>query len=251
MSKFEPNGERTKEAKKFVEDITGESFSGDFQESLKSGVLLCNLLNKIQSGTVPKIQTSNMAFKQMENIAAYVEGSRKLGVPDEYNFVTVDLFEAKNLNQVVQNILALKRARGMGFNKVSNKSDAKDMVEVYAEDQTTQAKSQKNIIGKDPKVIQNENEISRTGPGMMSGRHANTVAMYCPICTKSITSGAVNALGKAFHPNCFTCKKCDVKLSTAKYYEHEDQPYCDRCILIVRPIGSLKTATKEVKGFKF
>eukprot|EP01114_Cavostelium_apophysatum_P003229 TRINITY_DN13011_c0_g1_i1.p1 TRINITY_DN13011_c0_g1~~TRINITY_DN13011_c0_g1_i1.p1 ORF type:complete len:252 (+),score=71.74 TRINITY_DN13011_c0_g1_i1:95-850(+) len=249
-SKFDP--ERAKEAQQFVEDVTGEKFSGDFQESLKSGVLLCNMLNKIEPGTVPKIQTSNMPFKQMENIASYVQGSKKLGVPDEYNFVTVDLFEGKNLGQVVQNIIALKRARGHGFNKVVNKNEAPAQVDVMGtNDQTTDAKSQKNLISRDPKAMHNENELSRTGQGMVSGRHNNTAAMPCPICTKPITSGAVNAVGKAFHTQCFTCRKCDVKLSTSKYYEHEGWAYCDRCILVVKPQTAVKGATKDVKGFKF
>lgn len=38
---------------------------------------------------------------QQENVAAYIAGSKKLGVPDQYNFMTVDLFEKKNLAQVM------------------------------------------------------------------------------------------------------------------------------------------------------
>jgi len=84
------------EAQAWIEEVTGESFSSaDFGDSLKNGVLLCKLLNSLQPGTVSKINTQNMAFKQMENIAAYIEGSKKLGVPDQYNFMTVDLYEQK------------------------------------------------------------------------------------------------------------------------------------------------------------
>jgi len=250
-AKFDP--QRATEAQQFVEEVTGESFpNADIQQSLKNGVLLCKMLNKLQPGTVPKISDSNMPFKQMENVAAYVEGSRKLGVPDEYNFVTVDLFEGKNMGQVVQNIIALKRARGMGFNKSTSPNSAKPaQVEVYQSDQTTQLKSQEQLISRDPTVLKNENEVKRTGDAKMSGRHVNEAAMTCPICTKFITSGAVNALGKSFHTNCFTCRKCNVKLSTAKYYEHENWAYCERCILIVKPQTSVKAQTKDVKGFKF
>ena len=38
-----------------------------------------------------------------------------------------------------------------------------------------------------------------------------------------------------YHPNCFTCKRCDKKLARAKYYKHEGKYYCDRCVLIVNP----------------
>ena len=40
-----------------------------------------------------------------------------MGVPDQYNFVTIDLFEGKNLLQVAQNIITLKRELGYGFEK--------------------------------------------------------------------------------------------------------------------------------------
>ena len=55
-----------------------------------------------------------------ENIASYINGSRSLGVPDQYNFVTVDLYEAKDLAQVIENIINLKRITGHGFAKVKN-----------------------------------------------------------------------------------------------------------------------------------
>ena len=72
-TRFDP--QRAKEAQQFIEQVLGESFpSSDFQESLKSGVVLCNFLNKLQPGIISKVQTSNLAFKQMENIAAYIEG---------------------------------------------------------------------------------------------------------------------------------------------------------------------------------
>jgi len=247
-SKFDPV--RAKEAQEFVEEVTGEKMKGEFVDWLESGVVLCTLLNKLQPKTVAKINNSAMPFKKMENIAAYIEGSRKLGVPDEYNFVTVDLFEGKNLGQVVQNIIALKRARGHGFNKVDPKMNSPTL-KLDKDDQTTDAKSQKNFVSNSPTVVKNENELSRTGQGKVSGRATNTSAMECRACTKPITTGIVNALGKNYHTQCFNCKKCDIKLSTAKYYEHDDQPYCERCILIVKPQTSVKGTTKDVKGFNF
>jgi len=246
---------KANEAKKWIEDVVGESFpSNNFGESLKSGVLLCKLLNKLQSGTVTRINTQNMAFKQMENIAAYIEGSKKLGVPDQYNFMTVDLFEEKNLGQVVLNILTLKKERGFGFKSSNSSSSGLDSSYVSSRDQSTEAKSQEEFISRTPLVIQSENEVSRTGPAKLSGRLVNETAFKCSVCTLPITSGAVNALGKAWHPHCFNCKKCGIKLAIAKYYEHDSQPYCQRCILIVKPQTTVKGATSDLsqeKGFKF
>jgi hypothetical protein len=64
-----------------------------------------------------KVLTKLPLTHPQENIAAYITGSKALGVPDEYNFMTVDLFEGKDLNQVALNVLALKRAQGHGFQK--------------------------------------------------------------------------------------------------------------------------------------
>jgi len=243
------------EAQAWIEEVTGESFSSaDFGDSLKNGVLLCKLLNSLQPGTVAKINTQNMAFKQMENIAAYIEGSKKLGVPDQYNFMTVDLYEQKNLGQVALNILTLKKEKGYGFKKSGESSSYSPSFVSSSRDQSTEAKSQEAFISRTPIELDSTNDVARIGTAKLSGRHTNESAMNCPVCTKFVTSGAVNALGKAWHPNCFCCKKCGVKLPTSKYYEHNDQPYCERCILIVKPQTSVKGATSQLaqnKGFKF
>jgi len=168
--------------------------------------------------------------------------------------MTVDLFEGKNLGQVVQNIIALKRAKGFGFEKKSPQMISTSTV-TSAKDQSTDAKGQESFVSREPTQVTSESEVSRVGPGKVSGRHANDTAMKCPVCTNFITSGAVNALGKSWHPNCFTCKKCGVKLSTSKYYEHNDQAYCTKCILIVKPQTSVKGSTNDSlaqqKGFHF
>eukprot|EP01115_Flamella_aegyptia_P001197 TRINITY_DN1192_c0_g1_i1.p1 TRINITY_DN1192_c0_g1~~TRINITY_DN1192_c0_g1_i1.p1 ORF type:complete len:97 (-),score=58.46 TRINITY_DN1192_c0_g1_i1:45-335(-) len=55
-----------------------------------------------------------MPFVQMENISAYLNACRDLGLAVHDLFQTVDLFEAKNMNQVVINLTALKRKVGGG-----------------------------------------------------------------------------------------------------------------------------------------
>ena len=110
---------------------------GNFGEALKSGVLLCEVINKIEPGKIPRIYTVRarpgwlsalsvspptvnrvcMAllhgragrltarnggsrpgqkmepFPQRENIKAFTDAARDLGVPDAENFETGDLFE--------------------------------------------------------------------------------------------------------------------------------------------------------------
>jgi hypothetical protein len=48
--------------------------AGSFHEALKDGVYLCKLINTIQPGSVKKVNTTKMAFKQMENIGNFLTG---------------------------------------------------------------------------------------------------------------------------------------------------------------------------------
>lgn len=115
------------------------------------------LLNKLEPGTVPKISTSKMPFNQMENIAAYISGSRKLGVPDEYNFMTVDLYEGKNLAQVVQNVISLKRSRGQGFQKQSKPIGQTTLLDI-ARDETTDKPVN---LPREQTVLQTDQDVKR------------------------------------------------------------------------------------------
>ncbi|XP_056637601.1 myophilin isoform X2 [Diorhabda sublineata] len=106
--------ELAKESLEWIATITNEpiSVAGDmdnFYEVLKDGTLLCKLVNNIQPGIVKKINTSTMAFKCMENINAFLEAAKQLGVPPQETFQTVDLWERQNLNSVVICIQSLGR----------------------------------------------------------------------------------------------------------------------------------------------
>eukprot|EP00343_Euplotes_focardii_P006787 CAMPEP_0205823172 /NCGR_PEP_ID=MMETSP0206-20130828/15434_1 /ASSEMBLY_ACC=CAM_ASM_000279 /TAXON_ID=36767 /ORGANISM="Euplotes focardii, Strain TN1" /LENGTH=192 /DNA_ID=CAMNT_0053120103 /DNA_START=5 /DNA_END=583 /DNA_ORIENTATION=+ len=96
------------EVKQWIQGVTGTAIN-DPEEDLKSGIVLCDLLNKIKPSTVGKVNRGRMPFLLMENINSFLLGCKALGVPDTDLFMTVDLFEGKNMNQVVQCIHALGR----------------------------------------------------------------------------------------------------------------------------------------------
>ena len=91
--------------------VTGRESGGrELQAWLRSGVVLCQLANCLQPGLVPRVSETDKPFKQMENIGGYLDACRKYGVPAQDNFLTVDLFEGKNMNAVVRNLHSLGRA---------------------------------------------------------------------------------------------------------------------------------------------
>ena len=80
-----------------------------FMTSLKDGVLLCQLVNKIRPGMVKKVNKMKMPFMQMENIASFLTAATAIGVGSSESFQTVDLFEAKNPVAVLLCLSSLMR----------------------------------------------------------------------------------------------------------------------------------------------
>ena len=108
----------TDEAETWVMAVTGlkKPDEMELQAWLKSGVVLCNLANCLKPGLVAKVSEVQKPFKQMENISAYLEACGEYGVPAQDNFLTVDLFEGKNMGAVVRNLHSLGRvAQAHGF----------------------------------------------------------------------------------------------------------------------------------------
>ena len=66
-------------------------------------------MNKLTPNTISKVQPSKMAFKQMEYIAAFLQGASNYGLRPEYSFQTVDLYEEQNIPGVVNALCHLKR----------------------------------------------------------------------------------------------------------------------------------------------
>lgn len=94
----------------WIEEVVGDKLDQKpFEDVLKDGVVLCQLMNKIVPGAIKKIQARGTNFQLMENIQRFQTAIRKYGVPDEEIFQTADLFERRNIRQVTLCILALAR----------------------------------------------------------------------------------------------------------------------------------------------
>ena len=60
-----------REAQEWIETIVGEKFQVPYEDALRDGQILCQLINKLSPGAVPKINSSGAQFKLMENIQKY------------------------------------------------------------------------------------------------------------------------------------------------------------------------------------
>ncbi|KAJ8725027.1 hypothetical protein PYW07_015985 [Mythimna separata] len=103
--------EQEKEAQEWIEAILGAKFPpGEaYEDVIRDGTVLCQLINKIKPGSVNKINTSGGQFKMMENITNFQAALRAYGVADIDVFQTVDLWEKKDIAQVTNTLFALGR----------------------------------------------------------------------------------------------------------------------------------------------
>lgn len=104
--KFDP--ELDKEVCAWIQDATGKS-KGDASTAdwLKDGQVLCALANRVEKGAITNVNTSSLAFKQMENISHFTAWMRKIGMAESALFSTPDLYEEKNLGIVITSLYAL------------------------------------------------------------------------------------------------------------------------------------------------
>ncbi|XP_015280438.1 PREDICTED: transgelin-2 [Gekko japonicus] len=93
----------------------------EFQKWLKDGTVLCKLINSLYAkgqGPVAKIQSSTMAFKQMEQISQFLQAAERYGILATDIFQTVDLWEGKNMacvQRTLMNLGGLAVAKGDEF----------------------------------------------------------------------------------------------------------------------------------------
>eukprot|EP01113_Clastostelium_recurvatum_P030741 TRINITY_DN3769_c0_g1_i1.p1 TRINITY_DN3769_c0_g1~~TRINITY_DN3769_c0_g1_i1.p1 ORF type:complete len:413 (+),score=96.84 TRINITY_DN3769_c0_g1_i1:22-1239(+) len=93
----------------WIEFMTGQEVDGIY-DSLRSGVVLCLLVNAIKPDTIPRIHMKPVPMLEMENIQAYLNACAAFGVPRSELFSTSDLYEHKSIPAVVSNLYALARA---------------------------------------------------------------------------------------------------------------------------------------------
>ena len=98
------------EAMAYLADRTGQLASaGGILEAVADGTLLCALINGIRPGTIKKVHHSKTVMFQNENIEFFQDACRRFGVPEGSLFSVSALREGRDMLQVIQCLLELKR----------------------------------------------------------------------------------------------------------------------------------------------
>jgi len=112
-AKYDPALEKTVIA--FLQELSGETCSEPLLKWLKDGKILCKAMNAVKPGAIPKINDSTMPFKQMENIANFLQACRKdLGMKENDLFTTPDVFDERSVVNTMNGIMNFSRAATKG-----------------------------------------------------------------------------------------------------------------------------------------
>lgn len=59
------------EARQWIETITGDRFppNADYETTLRDGIVLCKLMNRLAPGIIPRVNVSGGDYKMMDNIS--------------------------------------------------------------------------------------------------------------------------------------------------------------------------------------
>lgn len=116
LQKQPRNKEQEKEVLDWIYNVLGEKApSGNYEDILKDGIVLCKLINKIVPGSVKKIQERGTNFQLMENVQRFQAAIKKYGLPEEEIFQTADLFERRNIPQVTLCLYSLARLVSVNY----------------------------------------------------------------------------------------------------------------------------------------
>ncbi|KAF8401402.1 hypothetical protein HHK36_012341 [Tetracentron sinense] len=135
-----------------AKDLPAEPSEEEFRIGLRSGLILCNVLNKVQPGAVPKVVESSCdsvlipdgaalsAFQYFENVRNFLVAVQEMGLP---TFEASDLEQGGKSSRIVNCILELKtysdwkQAGGNGLRKfggsLKNTTSAKHFIRKNSE----------------------------------------------------------------------------------------------------------------------
>jgi len=113
QAKYDPALEKM--VTSYLEELSGVKCDQPFLKWLKDGKVLCMAMNSVKPGAIPKINDSTMPFKQMENIANFLQACRKeLGMKENDLFTTPDVFDERSIVNTLNGLMNFSRAATKG-----------------------------------------------------------------------------------------------------------------------------------------
>eukprot|EP01128_Nolandella_sp_AFSM9_P007799 TRINITY_DN438_c0_g1_i1.p1 TRINITY_DN438_c0_g1~~TRINITY_DN438_c0_g1_i1.p1 ORF type:complete len:1628 (-),score=558.16 TRINITY_DN438_c0_g1_i1:76-4959(-) len=152
----------------WVEAVLEEQLPGgreNLHPSLKNGILLCRLLNKIKENTIPKYNTKLFRGKlhplsERENITLYLEACWKIGLSSSDIFVVADLHGRRGMRAVLNNIAALSQfAINYGINVEPIGPKKKEAGNASTESQSPNPNAAPSPVGKAPKKMGKDEKV--------------------------------------------------------------------------------------------
>ena len=178
------------EVLEWIRNLTGhpDDVSGDqdnVYNVLRDGMVLCELMNAIQPGTITKMQQSKLAFKCMENINLFLEAVKAFGLPPTELFQTVDLWERQNLHSVVFCLISLKHRSG----NYENASNGNEVVVQPPKESVSVEKTTPSL--EEPVSIEGtDKSLNKSGSTKKSNKTSN--AVKCCFCWLQLTFPPAN-----------------------------------------------------------
>ena len=100
------------ELRGWIAALTGRTELRDasmpFANLIESGVALCELVNACRPGSIEKIYRGGLAYRQMDNVFAFLQACKAEGLAQTDRFEMPDLFERRNLSAVLHTLDLLR-----------------------------------------------------------------------------------------------------------------------------------------------
>ncbi|XP_070305203.1 calponin-3-like [Salvelinus sp. IW2-2015] len=193
--------QKEEELRFWIEEVTGMPIGENFQKGLKDGVILCELINKLQPGSIKKINHSKLNWHKLENLGNFIRAILKFGLCPNDIFEANDLFENGNMTQVQSTLLSLA---GVAKTKGSNSNC--DLGVKYADKRTRHFDEEKMKAGQCVIGLQvshaNTIAITTVSRSLYGGREEDQGAANTDFVTLSLTMQQAKTKGS--NSNCVT-----------------------------------------------
>ena len=150
------------DCQQWIEECLGITLEGALSESLRSGVVLCDLVNWMRPDTIAKVERAAKklpaaeAAAHRDNIHSFIDALPVLEVGSQHSFEVADLFEGRNVKKVVRCVEALSKLSVSIRAREAAEAEAKQAAEKVAEEERVAAEAAAKLAKEAEEVAQAE-----------------------------------------------------------------------------------------------